>query len=213
MLAFAGVAPGMTVLDLNAATGWYTEVISRVVGPTGRVIAHNHPAARTVLPHEAFEARYGGGRLPNVEQIFVRHNQLRLPSGSIDVVLMSLVYHDTYWHGEDVDWGPIDRLALLESLLAALKPRGVLGVVDHHAAAGRDPFESVMAVHRIDPAIVRRDFVAARFEPDGESDVLRSTNDDYSLSVFDEAVAGRTDRFVLRFRKPPSARVGPTLAL
>ena len=59
-----------------------------------------------------------------------------------------------------------------------------------------------MAVHRIDPAVVRRDFVAAGFEPAGESDVLRSTTDDYSLSVFDPTVVGRTDRFVLRFRKP-----------
>ena len=117
---------------------------------------------------------------------------------------MSMVYHDTYWHDDDVDWGPIDRQALLESLLNALKPGGVVGVVDHYAAAGRDPYESVMAVHRIDPAVVRRDFIAAGFEPAGESDVLRATTDDYALSVFDTAVVGRTDRFVLRFRKPPA---------
>ena len=197
-----GVASGMTVLDFNAATGWYTEILARVVGPTGRVIAHNHPGARTTLAAEAFEARYGGNRLPNVEQIFVRHSELRLPPVSIDVVLMSMVYHDTYWQRDGVDWGPIDRQALLESLREALKPRGVVGVVDHYAAAGRDPFESVMAVHRIDPAVVRRDFAAAGFVLDGESDVLRTTTDDYSLSVFDAVVVGRTDRFVLRFRSP-----------
>jgi predicted methyltransferase len=197
-----GVSPGMTVLDFNAATGWYTEILARVVGPTGRVIAHNHPGARTTLPAEAFEARYGGNRLPNVEQVFVRHNELRLAPGRVDVVLMSMVYHDTYWQRDGVDWGPIDRQALLESLREALKPGGVVGVVDHYAAAGRDPFESVMAVHRIDPAVVRRDFAAAGFVLDAESDVLRTTTDDYSLSVFDAAVVGRTDRFVLRFRSP-----------
>ena len=197
-----GVYPGMTVLDFNAATGWYTEILARVVGPTGRVIAHNHPGARTTLAAEAFEARYDGNRLPNVEQLFARHNELRVPPGSVDVVLMSMVYHDTYWQRDGVDWGPIDRQALLESLREALKPRGVVGVVDHYAAAGRDPFESVMAVHRIDPAVVRRDFAAAGFVLDGESDVLRTTTDDYSLSVFDESVVGRTDRFVLRFRNP-----------
>ena len=202
MLAFFGVAPGMTVLDLNAATGWYTEILARVVGPNGRVIAHNHPGARSTLPAEDFEARYGNNRLPNVEQLFVRHNDLHLPPGSVDVVLMSMVYHDTYWHGDGVDWGPIDRPALLESLRAALKPGGIAGVVDHYAAGGRSPFESVQALHRIDPAVVRRDFVAAGFEPDGESDVLRNRGDDYSLSVFDAAVVGRTDRFVLRFGKP-----------
>jgi len=200
VLAFLGVSPGMTVLDFSAATGWYTEVLSRVVGPTGRVIAHNHPGARTTLAAEAFEARYGGNRLPNVEQIFVRHSELRLPPVSIDVVLMSMVYHDTYWHRDGVDWGPIDRHALLESLREALKPGGVVGVVDHYAAAGRDPSESAMAVHRIHPAVVRRDFAAAGFVLDGESDVLRTTTDDYTLSVFDAAVVGRTDRFLLRFR-------------
>ena len=192
----------MTVLDMNAATGWYTEILARVVGPTGRVLAHNHPGAGTTLPAADFAARYGGNRLPNVEQTFARHNDLQLPADSVDIVLMSLVYHDTYWHDDDVDWGPIDRLALLESLLAALKPGGIVGVVDHYAAAGRDPFESVIAVHRIDPDVVRRDFLAAGFEPAGESDVLRTTTDDYSLSVFDAAVVGRTDRFVLRFRRP-----------
>lgn len=202
MLAFLGVAPGMTVLDVSAATGWYTEILARVVGPSGRVIAHNHPGARTTLPAEAFDARYGGNRLPNVEQIFVRHDSLRLPPGSVDVVLMSMVYHDTYWHRDGVDWGPIDRQAMLASLLAALNPGGVAGVIDHRAAAGRDPFESAIAVHRIDPAVVRRDFAAAGFELDGESDALRTTTDDYSLSVFDATVMGRTDRFVLRFRKP-----------
>jgi len=201
VLAFLGVAPGMTVLDLNAATGWYTEILARVVGPTGRVIAHNHPGARTTLSAESFEERYGGNRLPNVEQIFVRHNDLRLPPGSVDVVLMSMVYHDTYWHRDGVDWGPIDRPVFLESLLDALKPGGVVGVVDHHAAAGRDPFESATALHRIDPAVVRRDFVAAGFEPDGKSDVLRNRADDYNLDVFDAAIVDRTDRFVLRFRK------------
>lgn len=202
MLAFLSVSAGMTVLDLNAATGWFTEILARVVGPNGRVIAHNHPGACTTLSAEAFDARYGGNRLPNVEQLFVRHNDLLLPPESVDVVLMSMVYHDTYWHRDGVVWGPIDRRALLESLREALKPRGFVGVVDHYAAAGSDPFQSVMAVHRIDPAVVRRDFAAAGFELDAESDVLRTTTDDYSLSVFDEAVVGRTDRFVLRFRKP-----------
>ena len=192
----------MTVLDVNAATGWYTEILAGVVGPNGHVIAHNHPGARTMLPASAFEARYGSNRLPNVEQLFVRHNELHLPPGSVDVVLMSMAYHDTYWQRADVAWGPIDRRALLASLREALRPGGVVGVVDHYAATGRDPFESVMAVHRIDPAVVRRDFAAAGFVLDGESDVLRNAADDYSKGVFDPAVRGQTDRFILRFRRP-----------
>jgi predicted methyltransferase len=119
---------------------------------------------------------------------------------------MSMVYHDTYWHSDAVDWGPIDRQALLTSLYDALKPGGIVGVVDHFATPGADPAASVMAVHRIDVAVVERDFAAAGFELAGASDVLRNTNDDYSLSVFDDKVVGRTDRFVLKFRKPMPAR-------
>lgn len=202
MLAFFGVAPGMTVLDLNAATGWYSEILSGVVGPRGHVIAHNHPGARTTLRAAAFEARYAGNRLPNVELLFVRHNDLRLAAKSVDAALLSLVYHDTYWHRDGVDWGPIDRHAMLESLFAAVKPDGTVGVIDHCAAPGSDPFESAEALHRIDPAVVRRDFAAAGFELDGESEMLRNPADDYGSSVFDAAVVGRTDRFVLRYRKP-----------
>lgn len=206
VLRFLGVVPGMRVLDMNAATGWYTEILARVVSPTGRVIAHNHPGARDTLAAEALERRYGGDRLPNVEQVFVRHDDLRLPAESLNVVLMSMVYHDTYWHRDGVQWGPVDRQALLESLFRALKPGGVIGVIDHYAAPRSDPFESVMALHRIDLAIVRRDFAAAGFEEDGASDVLRNPGDNYTAGVFDPAVAGRTDRFVLRFRKPFGAR-------
>jgi predicted methyltransferase len=201
VLAFLGVAPGMTVLDVNAAAGWYAEILASAVGPTGRVIAHNHPGARATLPATAFEARYGGNRLPNVEQVFARHDELHLPPGSVDVVLLSLVYHDLYWHDDAVDWGPVDRPALLASLRNALKPGGIAGVIDHCALPRSDPLESVVTLHRIDPAVVRGDFVTAGFEPAGESDVLRNRADDHSLSVFDAAVAGRTDRFVLRFRK------------
>lgn len=201
VLEFFGIAPGMTVLDFNAATGWYTEILARVVGPEGRVIAHNHPGVRTTLAPAEFERRYGGGRLPNVEQLFARHAELTLPAASLDAVLLSMVYHDTYWHAPGVDWGPIDRPALLAALLAALKPGGTVGVIDHHAAAGSDPAATVSAQHRIDPAVVRRDFLAAGFVLEAESDALRNPADDHSRSVFDPTVLGRTDRFVMRFRK------------
>ena len=65
VLTFLGVAPGMSIVDMNAATGWYTEILSRVVGPTGHVIAHNHPGARDAIAAEDFERRYGDDRLPN----------------------------------------------------------------------------------------------------------------------------------------------------
>jgi predicted methyltransferase len=207
VLAFLGIAPGMRALDLNAATGYYAELLARVVGPTGRVIAHNHPGAHATLAPADFEARYGNRRLQNVEQLFARHDDLHLPSQSLDAVLMSMVYHDMYWLHPDVDWGPVDRAALLAEIYDALVPGGIVGVIDHFAAAGVDPRVSAMATHRIDPAVVRRDFAAAGFELAGESDALRNTADSYSLGVFDERVHGHTDRFVLAFRRPWAAGV------
>ncbi len=202
VLELFGLAPGMRVLDMNAATGYYTEILARTVGPAGHVIAHNHPGARTALAPQAFERRYGGDRLPNVEQLFVPHNDIQLPAQSLDAVLMSMVYHDTYWFDPKVDWGPVDQHALLTELYDALVPGGIVGVIDHYAAEGTDPRESAKATHRIDPEVVRRDFAAAGFELAGESNVLRNPSDDYGLSVFDERVQGRTDRFVLEFRRP-----------
>ena len=76
---------------------------------------------------------------------------------------------------------------------------GIVGVIDHVGAGGTDPRVSAMATHRIDPAVVRRDFAAAGFELAGESEALRNDADSYSLGVFDERVHGHTDRFVLRF--------------
>jgi predicted methyltransferase len=203
VLEFLGVAPGMRVLDMNAATGYYTELLARVAGSAGHVIAHNHPGARTALAPEELERRYGGDRLPNVEQLFVPHNGIALPCASLDAVLMSMVYHDTYWYSANVDWGPVDQQALLRSLHDALGPGGVIGVTDHYAAAGTDPEESAIATHRIDPEVVLRDFGAADFVLEAQSDVLRNTTDDRTKSVFDDAVRAKTDRFVMRFRRMP----------
>jgi predicted methyltransferase len=201
VLEFVGIAAGMRMLDMNAASGWYTELLARVVGERGHVIAHNHPGARNTLPAEDFERRYGGNRLPNVEQLFVAHNRIALHHASLDAVLMSMVYHDTYWYDGKVDWGPVDQQALLRSLRAALAPGGIVGVIDHYAVAGSDPHTSAHATHRIDPEIVKRDFAAAGFVLEAESDMLRNAADDHTKNVFDDSVHGRTDRFVMRFRR------------
>ena len=201
VLAFIGMERGMRVLDFNSATGYYSELLARVVGSSGHVVAHNHPGARTALPREDFERRYAGGRLANVEHLFAAHNSLALPRGSLDAALMSMVYHDTYWHDPTVDWGPVDRAQMLLSLREMLAPGGVVGVIDHYAPAGEDPRRSAMATHRIDREVVVRDFATAELELEAQSDLLRNLADDHSASVFDDAVRGRTDRFVMRFRR------------
>jgi predicted methyltransferase len=93
-------------------------------------------------------------------------------------------------------------MLLLSKLFAALKPGGVVVVEDHVANPGGDPAQVVDSLHRIDPAVVRRDFEKAGFVFDAESRLLAHPDDDHTKLVFDESIRGRTDQFLYRFRKP-----------
>jgi predicted methyltransferase len=57
-------------------------------------------------------------------------------------------------------------------------------------------------MHRIDEALVKSEVIKAGFVLDGESDALRNPADPHSANVFDPSIRGRTDQFILRFRKP-----------
>jgi len=199
-LAFFGVQPGMSALDLFAGAGYFTELLSAAVGPTGRVVAYNNKAYLDGVG-DAWSRRLAGSRLRNVEQLAAEANELELPAGSFDFVLLSAAYHDVYYVNEARNWPRIDGPRLLAELFAAMKPGAAVGVIDHVAAPG-SPAETGGTLHRIDPEIVKRDFAAAGFVLDAESDVLRNPADDLGKGVFDSAVRGKTDRFVLPFRRP-----------
>ena len=200
VLAFMGVTPGMTVLDMFSGGGYYSEVIANVVGPEGQVVAHSNKAYLQFVGEE-FVSRYAGGRLPNVDILMAENNKLRLDENQFDVIMVGLAYHDTYWVNPDGGWPEIDRGKLTAEWYNGLKPGGVLGVVDHYAEDGAS-IDSVANLHRIDRAIVVADLMAAGFVLDAESDLLRNEDDDHSLGVFAPEIRGNTDRFVLRFRKP-----------
>ena len=199
-LAFMHVKPGQTILDFQAAGGYFSELLSYAVGPTGKVYTHNH-SHEGVLSPEVFEQRYGNNRLPNVEQLLARHQDLDLPTASLDAVLMSMVYHDTYYYREGLDWGPVDHKAFLAELYDELKPGGVIAVIDHAAEPGTDPYKSAIDTHRIDKAIVLRDFAAAGFVLVSESEILRNEKDDEAVQIFEAAVYRKTDRFMLLFKR------------
>ena len=200
VLEFFGIQPGDVVLEMWAPPGYYTELLSLVVGEKGRVYAHaNTPIVN--FAGDAHTERHADGRLPNVEILFAENNELSLEADSFDAATIILNYHDLYWSSEQYGWDPIDIPAFLAEIYKALKPGGTLGIVDHRATAGSPP-ETGSTVHRIDPAIVIADLEGAGFVLDGESDVLANPEDDLDLLVFDPSVRGNTDRFVLRFRKP-----------
>ena len=200
VLQFFGIKPGMRVLDMYSGGGYYTELLSYIVGSDGKVIAHTNKAYADFRGEET-NKRYADGRLANVEVLRAENNALSLPEDKLDAAIMILAYHDIYFVDEENDWPEINGDKLLAELHNGLKPGGILGLVDHVAATG-SPAETGGTIHRIDPALVIREVEAAGFVLEGESDALRNPDDDLSVTMYDPSVRGKTDRFILRFRKP-----------
>jgi predicted methyltransferase len=201
LLGVLGVGAGMHVLDAFSASGYYTELLSRTVGPTGEVIAYNN-GAYARFAAKGIETRYANDRLPNVRQVTEEVDKLSLPAGSLDAALFVMSYHDLYWRPADGSWPATDPIQMLTTVRDALKPGGVVVVQDHVARPGGDAIATVDALHRIDPALVRRDFESAGFVFDGDSPMLAHPDDDHTKLVFDPSIRGKTDQFVYRFRKP-----------
>jgi len=200
VLEFFGIQPGMAVLDLYSGGGYYAELLSYLVGPEGRVVAHNNTPYLSFAGTEVAE-RYREGRLPNVEQLIAENNELDLPVQRFDAVVMIKAYHDVYFVDDEIGWARIDRPEFLREVFDSMKPGAVLGIVDHAAAPGAAP-ESGGTLHRIDPEVIKSDMKAAGFVLEAQSAILRNPKDDYSTRVFDDSVRDRTDRVVMRFRKP-----------
>ena len=201
VLEFFGLRRGMSVLDMFSSTGYYTEIVSRVVGPSGRVLAHNNKAYRDYAA-AGIAARYADGRLPNVSRLDVEVKDLNLEPGSLDLALMVLAYHDLYYEPGDGSWPDIDGPAMLREIYAGLRSGGVLGLVDHEARPGAPLVATGTTLHRIDKRVVLEQIEAAGFVLDAESDLLDNPEDDLTQSAFADGLRGKTDRFVFRFRKP-----------
>jgi predicted methyltransferase len=202
VLMFLGVKPGMAVLDYFAAGGYYTELLSRIVGEQGKVIAYNN-AAYLKFAKDVPQQRYGANRLTNIAQVTTPPAELSVAPNALDAALFVMSYHDLYWQPKkEPDWGVIDPAQALAKLVPALKSGAVVVVVDHVARAGGDTSKTVDALHRIDPAVIKHDFEAAGLTFDGESTALRHEADDHTKPVFDPSVQHQTDQVIYRFRKP-----------
>jgi predicted methyltransferase len=200
VLEFFGIQPGDVVLEMWAGGGYYTELLAHVVGENGKVVAHaNTPILN--FAGEEYTNRHADNRLPNTEVLLAENNELALEADSYDAATIILNYHDLYWSSEEYGWEQIDVPAFLAELYKGIKPGGTLGIVDHQAVGG-SPAETGGTLHRIDSAIVIAELESAGFVFDGQRNVLASSEDDHTKNVFDPAVRGKTDRYVLRFRKP-----------
>jgi predicted methyltransferase len=200
VLAFLEVRPGMRVVDYLAAGGYYTELLSRAVGSNGQVVAYNNPEYLK-FSGEKPNQRYGNQRLPNVAQLTTPPEEAPFEPNSLDGALFVMSYHDLHWRAKDGSWPATDAAQALAKLAPALKPGAAVVVLDHVAPAGSDPAVSVDATHRIDPAIIKRDFEAAGLTFEAESKAFANPQDDYTKPVFDPAVRHKTDQVLYRFRK------------
>jgi predicted methyltransferase len=198
LLRLAGIKPGMRVADLLAGGGYYSEILSYVVGPTGHVLMLNNAAFDGWSP--GWPKRVAGNRLPNVEHRTIDLNRMDLGTGTLDAVLLIKVYHDLYWVDPKGDWPKVDVPATLDQVARALKPGGVLLLVDHSAKAGTGS-SAASPLHRIEEAFARKDFESRGFELAGQSNLLRRPDDKRELLSYEGPGFNQTDRFVMVFRK------------
>jgi predicted methyltransferase len=192
ILAFAQLAPGDKVADVRPGAGYFTRLFSDVVGPTGRVYAFvpERTMTRENPLADALVAAY-----PNVTRVNGLLDSMTYDQ-PLDMVFMSQEYHDFHIPGFNTDVAKMNA-----AVFAALKPGGRYILIDHQAAAGTG-ISAVQTLHRIEGDYLRREVEAAGFVFEGESAAVANPADDHSLNVFDEAIRGKTDQFVYRFRKP-----------
>ena len=198
-IAFAGLKPGQRIADLLPGGGYFTRIFSGVVGPKGEVFAVAPPKrpdapADRPEPAAAVRAIAGDAHYSNVNVSVVKLVELKLPE-KLDMVWTSQNYHDVH-NVKDIDVGAFNK-AIFESL----KPGGIYIVIDHAAEKGAG-FSVTSTLHRSDPDAVKTEVMAAGFEFVGSSDVIGNPADDHKAAVFEQGLRDKTDRYVLKFRKP-----------
>jgi predicted methyltransferase len=197
-LAFLGVKPGESVAELIPGGGYFTRLLSVAVGAKGHVYAlaperpANAPADR---PEPAAKAKAIAAD-PHYANVTVLVPPLAsfVPPMPVDLIFTAQNYHDLHNL-------PADVLGFNKSIFNALKPGGLYVVLDHSAEAGSG-LRDTKTLHRIDPEAVRKELAEAGFEFVGASDVLANAADPRTAAVFDPSIRGKTDQFILKFRKP-----------
>lgn len=203
MVVFAGIKPGMKVVDLIPGGGYFTRIFAAVVGDKGYVYAYqpsnlddyiknrfNVTEVTTSFLSKPYE------KYTNISLVHAPVEKFVVPE-KVDLVWTSRNYHDLH----DKFFGPADLKLVNKAVYDALKPGGIFLVLDHAAEPGSG-LRDTETLHRIDEAAVKQEVEAAGFKLAGESDVLRNPADDHKAKVFDASVKGKTDQFILKFRKP-----------
>ena len=188
---FLGVKTGDKVVDMIAESGWFTEVLSAAVGPKGRVYMQNPPFLAEREPKDMI------ARVGNVEPVHVQLSEAGL-KGNVDAIVTAMNLHDIYNGFGNQPAGEAPAVEFVKAMYAALKPGGVLGVIDHVGVAGQNN----AMLHRMLPQQARDVLTKAGFTIEAESTLLANPADDHTKGVFDPSIRGHTDQFMFRARKP-----------
>jgi predicted methyltransferase len=171
-LQFSGVKPGDAVADFNANAGYFTRLFADVVGSRGHVYAIEPVEIQQYIAKATAELQaYASGHFNVTVSIATALESLRVPR-KLDLFWISQNYHDLH----NTYFGPMDVAAFNKAVFDALKPSGSYVVLDHTAAPGASA-DVTEALHRIDPATVRREVEAAGFVFDSESQILANPAD------------------------------------
>ena len=199
VLAFYGVRPGMRIYEVAGGGGYYTRLLSRIVGPGGHVVVQNSERFWPRLK-DRVEPLYAA--LGNVEPFIGDAADFAGAPESMDAVFLFLIWHHMHYDPEEGEVLPARTVRFLETARRLLKPGGVLGVIEHEAADGATRAGSA-AWHRAPKAMTIADITAHGFDYAGESDVLANPEDDLR-NYWREALPERdsSQRFVLKFVKP-----------
>jgi predicted methyltransferase len=199
MLAFVGVKPGDKIGDYAAGAGYFTRLFAAVAGSNGHVYA-SVPSPLFKYPNIVkgiSEIQTYAASHANVTVTFAAALDAAKYPEKLDIFWISQNYHDLH----DKFMGPVDMVAFNRAVYSALKPGGIYIVLDHVAEPG-SPADVTDTLHRIESTTVRREVEAAGFRFDAESAILKNTADPHTADVFDPSIRGKTDQFILRFRRP-----------
>lgn len=193
-LLFSGVKQGDVVGEFLPGGGYYTRMLSDIVGPHGKVYAlettrwgqQNIDATKAVTTEKGHE---------NVKFDASPFGEFNLPE-PVDMFWTTLNYHDLHI----AKYGTVDMARFNKHVYDSLKAGGIYFITDHVANAGTTD-EQIATLHRIDKDVVIKEVTAAGFQLVGESGALRHTGDDHTKPVFDKSVQGHTDQFMLKFKK------------
>lgn len=191
-IAFAGVKSGMVVGEFIPGYGYFTRLLSDIVGPKGKIYGIENIDWTNPAFDKALTAERGRG---NVILRSTKFGEFDFPE-KIDLFWITQNYHDLHLVGH------VDLAAFNRHVFDALKPGGIYFILDHEANPGTTEHQ-IAALHRIEKAQVIREVTAAGFILVGESNVLHRARDDHTRNIFDVIVRGQTDQYMLKFQKPP----------